>query len=102
MKRLLAAGGRMDVRSGDEDHLHRTCLHAAALAGHEPAVRLIIGQCKERAVGGWCPRPLVVRANREDMEQPKRVLCCCVCVVERQVLGAAVLALDSYFAAMTV
>ena len=50
MKRLLSAGGRMDTRSGSEDYLHRTCLHTAAGGGHEPAVRLIIAQCKERQV----------------------------------------------------
>jgi hypothetical protein len=72
MKRLLGAGARLDVRSGPEDFLHRTCLHAAAAGGHEAAVRLVLAQCKERQVrgrlvggrvcgrgggrGGWCGR----------------------------------------------
>ncbi len=50
IKRLLSAGGRMDTRSADEDYLHRTCLHTAAAGGHEPVVRLILAQCKERLV----------------------------------------------------
>ncbi len=50
MKKLLSAGGRLDVRSTDEDFLHQTCLHVAAARGHETAIRLIMAMCKERQV----------------------------------------------------
>lgn len=50
VKRLMAVDGYLAVRSTEEDGLHQSCLHAAAIGGHEPVVRLLLAYSKEKLV----------------------------------------------------